>query len=450
MALKVSSTPTELNINMPNIIKIEKLLNDSSYSELIELSSNFNTRLRVERKLRMPFLDPQTGVAQNHSNLFMKRAQRIPGLREGQIYTYPSLRWKKAKRQYLTNANAYPWSYRPFGRFRENEFESGITVGEHFSNVNEDSSFRPGITDDSKDSHKDEGSKGSGWYYDEMDMHEMDNYDDPEEDSDDDFMEPRSGRKKRSGRGPGGSNRRSRGDREPEIRRGGRGRGRGKKPSNIDNNSNSSDKFNEFSRRRSNQPPPPPPQSQTHPQVQTIHNPNPMSFDEAIPEHKIPTTERGRTHFDDDRGINTLASTSSGMMTSSMNFAKMSHPNEKNEKPRASPSPYCDFCLGDTKENKKTGIPEELVSCSDCGRSGHPTCLQFTENMIISVKKYRWQCIECKCCSICGTSENDETLLFCDSCDAGFHMYCLSPPLNQPPEGSWDCKSCIETFYKNK
>lgn len=39
--------------------------------------------------------------------------------------------------------------------------------------------------------------------------------------------------------------------------------------------------------------------------------------------------------------------------------------------------------------------------------SGHPSCLQFTANMIISVRKYRWQCIECKCCSICGTSDND-------------------------------------------
>ena len=39
--------------------------------------------------------------------------------------------------------------------------------------------------------------------------------------------------------------------------------------------------------------------------------------------------------------------------------------------------------------------------------SGHPTCLQFTANMIISVKKYPWQCIECKSCGLCGTSDND-------------------------------------------
>lgn len=27
--------------------------------------------------------------------------------------------------------------------------------------------------------------------------------------------------------------------------------------------------------------------------------------------------------------------------------------------------------------------------------------------MMAAVKTYRWQCIECKCCNICGTSEND-------------------------------------------
>ena len=35
-------------------------------------------------------------------------------------------------------------------------------------------------------------------------------------------------------------------------------------------------------------------------------------------------------------------------------------------------SKYCDFCLGDETENKKTRLAEELVSCSDCGHSGNP------------------------------------------------------------------------------
>lgn len=44
-----------------------------------------------------------TGVAQNHSNLFHDERQRLPGLREGQIYSYPCKRWRKKRRQYLLN-----------------------------------------------------------------------------------------------------------------------------------------------------------------------------------------------------------------------------------------------------------------------------------------------------------------------------------------------------------
>ena len=49
--------------------------------------------------------------------------------------------------------------------------------------------------------------------------------------------------------------------------------------------------------------------------------------------------------------------------------------------------------------------------------------------MMVSVRKYPWQCIECKSCTLCGTSENDDKLLFCDDCDRGYHMYCLVPPM---------------------
>ncbi|KAK0091302.1 hypothetical protein PV326_003422 [Microctonus aethiopoides] len=142
-----------------------------------------------------------------------------------------------------------------------------------------------------------------------------------------------------------------------------------------------------------------------------------------------------------------ITSSAVGGLTNSNTTSPAGPPIEKKSGKAAQPSPYCDFCLGDARENKKTGGSEELVSCSDCGRSGHPTCLQFTANMIVSVRKYRWQCIECKCCSICGTSDNDDQLLFCDDCDRGYHMYCLSPPLASPPEGSWSCRLCLAEFH---
>jgi hypothetical protein len=61
--------------------------------------------------------------------------------------------------------------------------------------------------------------------------------------------------------------------------------------------------------------------------------------------------------------------------------------------------------------------------------------MQFSESLAQIVRTYRWQCIECKSCHFCGTSENDDQLLFCDDCDRGYHMYCLKPPLKEPPEG---------------
>lgn len=76
-------------------------------------------------------------------------------------------------------------------------------------------------------------------------------------------------------------------------------------------------------------------------------------------------------------------------------FNKAADDKSKQKKP--TPSSYCDFCLGNSEINKKTRASEEMISCHHCGRSAHPTCLQFTPNMLKSVKKYPWECLECKC-----------------------------------------------------
>lgn len=85
-----SATTIDFQIaNTANLEKIERFINASAYQQNLEYSANFNTRLCVERRLRLPFFDPQTGVAQNHCSLFMTRRQRMPGFREGQLYSYP-------------------------------------------------------------------------------------------------------------------------------------------------------------------------------------------------------------------------------------------------------------------------------------------------------------------------------------------------------------------------
>uniref|UniRef100_A0A8C2YDQ0 Histone acetyltransferase n=1 Tax=Coturnix japonica TaxID=93934 RepID=A0A8C2YDQ0_COTJA len=116
-------------------------------------------------------------------------------------------------------------------------------------------------------------------------------------------------------------------------------------------------------------------------------------------------------------------------------------PHEK-DKPVAEPIPICSFCLG-TKEQNREKKPEELISCADCGNSGHPSCLKFSPELTVRVKALRWQCIECKTCSSCrDQGKNADNMLFCDSCDRGFHMECCDPPLSRMPKGMWICQIC--------
>ncbi|XP_031356116.1 zinc finger protein ubi-d4 B-like isoform X2 [Photinus pyralis] len=505
-------------------------MNDTSYREILESAANYNTRLCIERRLRLPFLDSQTGVAQNHSSLYMNKRHRMPGMAPGQIYTYPRPRWRKRRRQYLT------MNSRAFARAADALLDGDVDL-HNISQVE-----NPALQDtDSKDSQlllKDDVSKD--WYYDEQDIMEMDAYDEPDQDSDLDYEETYSKRSKRR-KGTG----RSRGTDSPNApgRRKGGGRGRKKTYAhNFDPTPGDPDKpfacelcgaryktrpgltyhyghshkegASDENSRDSNAPMPTAP---------VVGMPNVPGGPPMPPGMGLPMGMGGPASLGGlvtggpvvgDGASNNLSpaqgilqgsvyqdsyvsflnqpnagtpggpirrSRPGGLQPSPQSQAPPNLPPnlpnqppllpmddppmpilvaEKNYDPmppvsimdhlkdKAMPSPYCDFCLGDSRENKKTGGSEELVSCADCGRSAHPTCLQFTMNMIISVRKYRWQCIECKCCSVCGNSDNDDQLLFCDDCDRGYHMYCLSPPLNTPPEGSWSCKLCIDQFHK--
>lgn len=243
MMKKMSSSSVDIKIvSEPNLVKIENFLNDSTYRETIEYSANFNTRLCLERRLRLPFLDPQTGVAQNHCSLFMDRRQRMPGFREGQLYTYPAARWRKTRRQYLIK--------RPFNLLRRGETANlsgttlasgslnvggslsgsvsivssggssvagsiggGTTVGGTNTSVDdsdfnavlleESSSLGGADTSDSKDSQNIKDDLPKEWFYDEMDMTNIDDLEEPKSPDDEYDYDPRYGNKKRKKRRPG-------------------------------------------------------------------------------------------------------------------------------------------------------------------------------------------------------------------------------------------------------
>ena len=50
-------------------------------------------------------------------------------------------------------------------------------------------------------------------------------------------------------------------------------------------------------------------------------------------------------------------------------------------------------------------------------------------------------------CQICGGLQDEHLVLLCDRpmCNREYHMTCLSPPLEQVPEGDWFCPYCVST-----
>lgn len=48
-------------------------------------------------------------------------------------------------------------------------------------------------------------------------------------------------------------------------------------------------------------------------------------------------------------------------------------------------------------------------------------------------------------CEVCNSSDREDCMLLCDGCDGGYHMFCLIPPLENIPSGSWYCDNCFSS-----
>ncbi|KAF5405254.1 PHD finger protein 10 [Paragonimus heterotremus] len=100
-------------------------------------------------------------------------------------------------------------------------------------------------------------------------------------------------------------------------------------------------------------------------------------------------------------------------------------------KPGDSDSAHCVICKREA---------QVFIRCSECGQTGHPTCLDISDAMLPSVKSYQWSCMECKRCVECLDSGNEEQMMFCDRCDRGYHVFCVG--LGRIPDGRWECPLC--------
>lgn len=101
--------------------------------------------------------------------------------------------------------------------------------------------------------------------------------------------------------------------------------------------------------------------------------------------------------------------------------------------------PFCGICMKGPEMNKR-GLAEKLIHCSQCENSGHPSCLDMNRHLVMVIKTYPWQCMECKVCTECLAPHDEEEMIFCDNCDRGYHSYCVG--LKEIPKGRWVCTRC--------
>ncbi|VDK85144.1 unnamed protein product [Litomosoides sigmodontis] len=359
------------------------MISESLYIEMMKNCSKWNSRVETERKGRYTVLDPQTGIAQHPSHhAIYELSNRYPPSNPSQYCTYGSRRWKKRKSAPTSDATEMKYIL---------ECNPAISdVINQASSAGQDPTDFQSLTamaNSSLENHFTEKRKvyimkESGV---DMEVEEASEEDLGEASDEEEWSD---GRKKRKRRGAAGGS------------RGGRKNNATTLSVNI-----------------------PPTQGFTP-------DPKPFSCNLCGAKYKSrPGLNYHRAHVHADNVSPSTTPQPAHLLSPSIDV-----------------STVCDLCLGDCNQNKKTMKPEQLISCHDCGRSGHPSCLKFTDNMLTSTGKYGWQCIECKSCAICGFSDNDDQLLFCDDCDRGFHLYCLRPPLPQAPEGEWSCHLCQKQF----
>ncbi|XP_061853667.1 zinc finger protein DPF3 isoform X2 [Colius striatus] len=296
-----------------------KALGDQFYKEAIEHCRSYNSRLCAERSVRLPFLDSQTGVAQNNCYIWMEKRHRGPGLAPGQLYTYPARCWRKKRRLHppedsrLKLLEIKPEVDLPL---KKDGFTSESTTLEALLRGE-------GIEKKTDTKEEDTIQEIQRVLENDENADEVNEEEDLEEDIPKRKNRPR-GRPKtptwkkifqKNARGSGGGRRRNDAASQDDH----------DKPYVCDI----------CGKRYKNRPG--------------------LSYHYA---HTHLASEEG----DEAREQETRSSPV--------------HRNE-NHKPQKGPdgviipNNYCDFCLGGSNMNKKSGRPEELVSCSDCGRSAH-------------------------------------------------------------------------------
>jgi chromodomain-helicase-DNA-binding protein 4 len=95
----------------------------------------------------------------------------------------------------------------------------------------------------------------------------------------------------------------------------------------------------------------------------------------------------------------------------------------------------------------------EIILCDTCPRAYHLVCL---DPELDEAPEGKWSCPHCETngpenavvdeddehMEFCRVCKEGGELLCCDSCPNGYHLQCLDPPLEEPPDEEWTCPRC--------
>ncbi|XP_048013912.1 PHD and RING finger domain-containing protein 1 isoform X2 [Megalobrama amblycephala] len=124
--------------------------------------------------------------------------------------------------------------------------------------------------------------------------------------------------------------------------------------------------------------------------------------------------------------------------------------NSFHEQPVATPEScehyFCLDCILEWSKNANSCPVDRIVFNNILLRKCHGGKVQKTIAVKKPVKPGEEQVdvdLDQTSCEVCGGRDREDRLLLCDGCDAGYHMECLTPPLDAVPVEEWFCPECI-------
>ncbi|KAK6240208.1 hypothetical protein QUC31_005677 [Theobroma cacao] len=97
----------------------------------------------------------------------------------------------------------------------------------------------------------------------------------------------------------------------------------------------------------------------------------------------------------------------------------------------------CRMCfLG---ENEGSERARRMLSCRNCGKKYHRSCLKSWAQHRDLFHWSSWTCPYCRTCEVCRSTGDPTRLMFCKRCDGAYHCYCQHPSHKNVTSGPYVC-----------